>query len=724
MHFLTPQCRRHGRRRAARPARRARRRRAAAVNDRGRLRARRAVPAVYATDNAGNLLRFRERTPRLVRSKQITGLPMGVSLRGIDFRPATGDLYALGSDKVVYRVNPRTAIAVAEGPAFEAMPPRSTATRSASTSTRPWTRSGSRATRTTTSASTPTRATCSRHDTKLTPADVTVVGSAYTNSSFAAFASRPARPMLFALDVGPSDRLWLQNPPNAGTLMNPLSLGSTSAATSASTSPARQRRLRRRHAGGQRRRALHASTSPPAGRARSAGSATAPSRHRPRRLAGPVDGDRRGRASRPPREPIAPRVRTHLGHRRHGVDRRTPPTAASTRPPWSPGWPRATAASRSRRSTTATGARVYGLGVHLLRDRGLAEDLVQETFVRSGARPAVRPGRASVRTFVFTLARRAAVDLSGGARGPGDADGRTEDPAPPDEAFDELLLGLDVGEALESARPSTARCSSSSTRRPDPGAGGRAPRHPARHRQDADVPRAASAAARAEGARARLAEHGHDGLTGTCSTPSRPSGRFEAISRLRALPRGRRLSGVPARRAVPATTSRPGSSGHVRGDRARAARRACAATAAARRRPSRGGGAGRSAAAALARSRSTVGRRRARAAAVLAAPERRAGAPIEVRKDRDRPRDRVPHGRPRRSCRRASTTSSGSSAPATPRRPEPHLRGHVPPGRERPLARQLHRRRRPGALPRAERHRGAGRRRPAPTGPEVLRSSR
>jgi hypothetical protein len=33
---------------------------------------------------------------------------MGVSLGGIDFRPATGDLYALGSDKVGYRVNVKT----------------------------------------------------------------------------------------------------------------------------------------------------------------------------------------------------------------------------------------------------------------------------------------------------------------------------------------------------------------------------------------------------------------------------------------------------------------------------------------------------------------------------------------------------------------------------------------------------------------------------------------
>src|SRR4029453_12401920 len=74
----------------------------------------------FATDSAGNLLSFRGNAPEAARSRQITGLPMGVGLKGIDFRPATGDLYGLGSDKVVYRVNPQTAIAVAEGPAFEA----------------------------------------------------------------------------------------------------------------------------------------------------------------------------------------------------------------------------------------------------------------------------------------------------------------------------------------------------------------------------------------------------------------------------------------------------------------------------------------------------------------------------------------------------------------------------------------------------------------------------
>jgi hypothetical protein len=180
---------------------------------------------IFATDDAGNLLRFRERTPQLVRSKQIAGLPMGVSLKGIDFRPATADLYALGSDKVVYRVNPRTAIAVAEGPAFELM---ATAL------------NGDRIgfdfnptvdkIRVTSDADDnlrldPDPGSLLATDTKLTPADVTVVGSAYTNSSFAAFANRPATTMLFAYDTsGRTDRVWLQNPANAGTLMNPLSL--------------------------------------------------------------------------------------------------------------------------------------------------------------------------------------------------------------------------------------------------------------------------------------------------------------------------------------------------------------------------------------------------------------------------------------------------------------------------------------------------------------------
>jgi hypothetical protein len=181
--------------------------------------------SLYATDAAGNLLSFRVRSPESVRSRAITGLPTGVVLKGIDFRPATGDLYALGSDKVVYRVNPRTAIAVAEGSAFE--------TTSAALA-------GDRIgfdfnptvdkIRVTSDADDnlrldPDPGSLLATDTKLTPADVTVVGSAYTNSSFAAFPDRPATTMLYAYDTASSDRIWLQNPANAGTLMSPQSVG-------------------------------------------------------------------------------------------------------------------------------------------------------------------------------------------------------------------------------------------------------------------------------------------------------------------------------------------------------------------------------------------------------------------------------------------------------------------------------------------------------------------
>jgi hypothetical protein len=58
-------------------------------------------------------------------------------------------------------------------------------------------------------------------DTNLTPAGVQVVGSAYTNSSFSAI--RPTVTELYAYDVAPSpDKLWIQRPANAGTLIMPV----------------------------------------------------------------------------------------------------------------------------------------------------------------------------------------------------------------------------------------------------------------------------------------------------------------------------------------------------------------------------------------------------------------------------------------------------------------------------------------------------------------------
>lgn len=56
--------------------------------------------------------------------------------------------------------------------------------------------------------------------------------------------------------------------------------------------------------------------------------------------------------------------------------------------------------------------RLYGFGVRLLSDPGLAEELVQETFVRiwrEARKFDAKKGGA--RTFIFTVARRIAIDL-------------------------------------------------------------------------------------------------------------------------------------------------------------------------------------------------------------------------------------------------------------------------------------------------------------------------
>jgi hypothetical protein len=49
---------------------------------------------LVATTDQNQLLRFNARDPDRIRDIQaITGLPAGVTLKGIDFPPATGDLY-------------------------------------------------------------------------------------------------------------------------------------------------------------------------------------------------------------------------------------------------------------------------------------------------------------------------------------------------------------------------------------------------------------------------------------------------------------------------------------------------------------------------------------------------------------------------------------------------------------------------------------------------------
>lgn len=107
-----------------------------------------------------------------------------------------------------------------------------------------------------------------------------------------------------------------------------------------------------------------------------------------------------------------------------------------------------------RRLYARYGRRLYGFGVQILGDEGMAEELVQETFVRLW-RSAGRfdPSRGSVRTFLFTIARRAAIDFR---RRPSarpldtSAGDQHTDGAVTDEEFDRLLLRLDIRDAMSS----------------------------------------------------------------------------------------------------------------------------------------------------------------------------------------------------------------------------------------------------------------------------------
>jgi Domain of unknown function (DUF4394) len=181
----------------------------------------------YATTNQNLLLQFDERRPeRLLDAQSITGLPAGVSLTGIDFRPATGDLYGVGSNSVVYRVNPVSGIAVAENVDANGMP----------VAFSPLLRGAKFGVdfnptvdkiRVTSDVGENLRlnvdeGTLLSVDGNLNPGMPQVVGSAYTNSSFS--ASRPATTILYALDAA-TNQVFVQTPPNNGTLTNGKRLG-------------------------------------------------------------------------------------------------------------------------------------------------------------------------------------------------------------------------------------------------------------------------------------------------------------------------------------------------------------------------------------------------------------------------------------------------------------------------------------------------------------------
>lgn len=172
-------------------------------------------PVAYAVNNANALQIFNPNNPAPV-TKPITGLQTGENILGIDFRPLNGQLYALGSSSRIYTINLGNGAATAVGSQLPTLldgtdfgfdfNPTVDRIRVVSNTGQNLRLN-------------PIDGTISATDGNINPGTPTISGAAYTNS-FAGTTSTE----LFVVDHA-TDKLYLQNPPNAGTLVERGSLG-------------------------------------------------------------------------------------------------------------------------------------------------------------------------------------------------------------------------------------------------------------------------------------------------------------------------------------------------------------------------------------------------------------------------------------------------------------------------------------------------------------------
>lgn len=155
-------------------------------------------------------------------TKPITGLQAGENIVGIDFRPLNGQLYAMGSSSRLYTINLGNAAATVVGVQLPTLlqgtdfgfdfNPTVDRIRVVSNTGQNLRLN-------------PIDGTISATDGSLNPGTPTIGAAAYTNSFAGATTTS-----LFVIDHN-TDKLYLQNPPNAGTLVEhgPLGINITSA---------------------------------------------------------------------------------------------------------------------------------------------------------------------------------------------------------------------------------------------------------------------------------------------------------------------------------------------------------------------------------------------------------------------------------------------------------------------------------------------------------------
>jgi hypothetical protein len=162
---------------------------------------------------------------KIISSVTITGLQMGETILGIDFRPLTGQLYALGSNSRIYTINPSTGMASFVA-ALTTMPMGSTTAVPLSLSGTSFaidfnpvvdririisnTGQNLRVNPTTGLAIV---------DRPVNPQPASITSAAYTNNDQDVATGTE----LYAIDAS-TETLYEINPPNNGTLINPVSI--------------------------------------------------------------------------------------------------------------------------------------------------------------------------------------------------------------------------------------------------------------------------------------------------------------------------------------------------------------------------------------------------------------------------------------------------------------------------------------------------------------------
>lgn len=175
-------------------------------------------PVAYAIDENNNFQIFNPTTTTAPINKAITGLGVGESIVGIDFRPATNQLYGLATTALgmakLYSFNLSTGAATGIGSGF-------TINTSSTQFGFDFNPTVDRIRVVTNSGQNlrlnPNDGTIAATDANLNPGTPMISGAAYTNNFVGATTT-----VLYVLDMG---KLYKQDPPNNGTLVEVGSLG-------------------------------------------------------------------------------------------------------------------------------------------------------------------------------------------------------------------------------------------------------------------------------------------------------------------------------------------------------------------------------------------------------------------------------------------------------------------------------------------------------------------